>query len=126
MNLLFEYVFTICKIYDEEIKMKRKGHRPKTDLDFATQPSMVKQISVPVITEASAPVVNQVPDLAPPQVQFQLTWQIVYPLSSKLSLFYFGIHTLFSCLKGSFCLVVVCNSHFFRSFEPKYLQMNPH
>ena len=36
--------------------MRRKGHRPKI-WTYATQPTMVEQISVPVIIEASDPVV---------------------------------------------------------------------
>ena len=56
MNLLFECIFTICRMYSEEIRMRKKVHRPKTWI-FATQPTVVEQISVPVIIEASVPVV---------------------------------------------------------------------
>ena len=85
---------------DEVERTQTKNHT----WTFATQPSVVEQSSVPVIIEDFAPVVIQVPDMAPPQVQFQLPWQIVYPLSSKLSLYYFDIYTLYTCLKGLFCL----------------------
>ena len=30
INLLFECFFTICRMYREEIRMRRKGHRSKT------------------------------------------------------------------------------------------------
>ena len=30
INLLFECFFTICRMYREEIRMRRKGHRPRT------------------------------------------------------------------------------------------------
>ena len=56
MNLLFECFFTICRMYSEEIRMRKKGHRPKT-WTFATQLTVVEQISVPVIIEASNHVV---------------------------------------------------------------------
>ena len=56
-------------MYREEIRVTQTKDHTWT---FASQPFIVEQISVPLIIEASAPVVTQVPDLAPPQVQFQL------------------------------------------------------
>ena len=47
---------------NEEERTQTKNHT----WTFATQPTVVEQISVPVIIEASAPVVTQVPDLVPP------------------------------------------------------------
>ena len=86
---------------DEKERTQTKHHT----WTFATQPYVVELISVPVIIEASAPVVpcgRTVPRSG--SAACPVSWQIVYSLSRKLSLFYFDIYTLITCPKVSFYL----------------------